>query len=325
MSTKPTTVSVITPCYNGSAFLAATLQSVLSQTQRPLEIIVVDDGSTDNSAAIAEAFGPPVRVLRQTNQGESVARNRGIAEARGTHVLFLDADDLLAPEALEHLTRALDDQSGAVALMGCAWFEEDPAAPYGVLESQRRAFFPAMIESNFAPPHSWLAPIELIRRVGGFYESLRWFEDWDMWWRVGLQNPELIPVDYVGALYRRHAGSQLATTKLADRARGHACLMERMATAFLARPDLVKLYGDQLFWSSWTALARARAQGVGWDELEDLMAALRVVVRQVSPRTARSRVAATLRLFGPRVAVWLDHVITLGRNRAESEDGRRGA
>jgi len=299
MSATPITVSVITPCYNGSAFLATTLRSVLSQTQPPLEIIVVDDGSTDDSVAIAEAFGPPVRVLRQPNQGESVARNCGIAEATGTHVLFLDADDLLAPEALEHLIRALDGRPGAVALMGCAWFEEDPAAPYSTLESRRQSFFPAIIESNFAPPHSWLAPITLIRQVGGFYEPLRWFEDWDMWWRVGLQDPELIPVDYVGALYRRHAGSQLATTKMADRTRGHACLMKRMTDAFLAQPDMVARYGDQLFWSSWTALTRARAQGVAWTELADLAGNIQRLVRQSPPALARSRLARIVSLFGP--------------------------
>ena len=79
----PVTVSIITPCYNGAPFLHATLQSALAQTHAPLEVIVVDDGSTDESAAIAEAFGTPVRVIRQANQGESVARNRALAEARG--------------------------------------------------------------------------------------------------------------------------------------------------------------------------------------------------------------------------------------------------
>jgi glycosyltransferase involved in cell wall biosynthesis len=98
--TNDISVSIITPCYNGSPYLRDTIASALGQTRPPLEVIVIDDGSTDDSAAIAESFGSPVRVIRQTNQGESVARNRGIAEARGSHLLFLDADDLIAPEAL---------------------------------------------------------------------------------------------------------------------------------------------------------------------------------------------------------------------------------
>lgn len=94
-------VSVVIPCFNGSAFIAETLESALKQTHPPLEILVVDDGSTDNSAAIAKSFGDPVRVIRQENQGESVARNRGIDEARGDWIALLDADDLWEPDKLK--------------------------------------------------------------------------------------------------------------------------------------------------------------------------------------------------------------------------------
>src|SRR4051812_28904107 len=95
--TSSITVSIITPCYNGGRFISDTIRSALGQTRPPLEMIVIDDGSTDGSANIAESFGAPVRVIRQSNHGESVARNCGISEAKGTHILFLDADDLLAP------------------------------------------------------------------------------------------------------------------------------------------------------------------------------------------------------------------------------------
>jgi glycosyltransferase involved in cell wall biosynthesis len=82
-------ISVVIPCFNGAQFLRETLESVRHQTYPAHEVIVVDDGSTDDSAAIA---GPPVRVIRQTNQGESVARNRGIDEATANWIAFLDAD-----------------------------------------------------------------------------------------------------------------------------------------------------------------------------------------------------------------------------------------
>ena len=75
-------VDLVIPCYNGAAFLKETLDSTLAQTRQPLEVILVDDGSTDDSAAIAASYGPPVRVLRQPNQGESVAMNRALAVAR---------------------------------------------------------------------------------------------------------------------------------------------------------------------------------------------------------------------------------------------------
>lgn len=94
-------VSVVIPCYNGAKYLRETLGSALAQTHAPLEVIVIDDGSTDDSAAIAESFGPPVRVIRQSNQGESVARNRGIDEATGDWIAFLDADDWWETTKLE--------------------------------------------------------------------------------------------------------------------------------------------------------------------------------------------------------------------------------
>ena len=94
-------VSAVIPCFNGEKYLRETLESAVGQTHGPVEILVVDDGSTDDSAAIAESFGPPVRVIRQENQGESVARNRGIDEAQGAWVAFLDADDVWERTKLE--------------------------------------------------------------------------------------------------------------------------------------------------------------------------------------------------------------------------------
>jgi len=109
-----TTVSVVIPCYNAAPFLRETLESVLAQTHPPLEVVVVDDGSTDDSSRIAESFGPPVRVIRQQNQGESVARNRGIAAARGEWVALLDADDVWEPRKLEMQITALSDAHNVV-------------------------------------------------------------------------------------------------------------------------------------------------------------------------------------------------------------------
>jgi glycosyltransferase involved in cell wall biosynthesis len=303
------TVSIITPCYNGSRFIEATIRSVLAQTRPPLEMLVVDDGSTDDSAARAEAFGSPIRVLRQVNQGESVARNRALAEARGSHVLFLDADDLLQPAALEHLMDGVRLRTGAVALMGCSWFSDDPSAPYDTRVPQSPAFFPAIIRSNLAPPHCWLSPVDVLRRAGGFYEDLRWYEDWDLWWRVALLGPPLVPVAYVGALYRRHAGSQLATVRLVDQMRGHATLMGRMAAAILARPDLMEAHGDVLLWSCFNALSRARGRAISWTELEPLVAALHEIVRKRPPVLQRSRLALAMRLLGVRAATTMRGVL----------------
>jgi glycosyltransferase involved in cell wall biosynthesis len=93
-------ISVVIPVYNGSKFISAALRSALNQTLRPSEIIVVDDGSTDGSADIAEAFGNPVRVIRRPHGGAGSALNVGIEESEGELLAFLDADDLWTPDKL---------------------------------------------------------------------------------------------------------------------------------------------------------------------------------------------------------------------------------
>jgi hypothetical protein len=266
------TVSIITPCYNGAPYIRRTIESALNQTVAPMEMIVIDDGSTDESASIAESFGPPVRVIRQANQGESVARNRGIAEARGSHLLFLDADDLLAPESLERLTRALVGRPRSVAIMGYAFFTDDPSVRSNVQELRVDGFFPALLE----------------------------FEDWDLWWRVALEADDLVALDpaYVGALYRQHAKSQLATTRPADRAFGHATLVGRMVTAVLARPDVLAQHGERLFWSAWAAMNHLADQGPGAQRVEQLEAGLKTLAQSGPPQVTRLKSAILTRWLG---------------------------
>jgi glycosyltransferase involved in cell wall biosynthesis len=278
------------------------------QSAPPLEIIVVDDGSTDDSAAIAATFGPPVRVIRQPNQGESVARNRGLEDALGTHVLFLDADDLLAPDALARLSAAVQATPDTVALMGCAWFRTTPSEPEKTQIFDYRSFFPDIIESNLAPVHCWLAPVDLVKAAGAFFGSLQWFEDWDMWWRVGLKGAKLVTVDYIGALYRQHQSSQLATLSSANRARGHAILIGRMAQAIADEPDLRARYGEPLFWALWTALKRARSAGVSWHELVPINEMLNRLSYEGPPRVRCTTLARTARLLGIRSAISLQQL-----------------
>jgi glycosyltransferase involved in cell wall biosynthesis len=93
-------VSCIVPVFNGERYLREALDSILSQTYRPLEVIVVDDGSTDGTEALVRLFGERIRSLQQTNQGPAAARNLGLSVAAGEFVTFLDADDLWHPEKL---------------------------------------------------------------------------------------------------------------------------------------------------------------------------------------------------------------------------------
>ena len=102
------TVSVVMAAYNYAPYISEAIESVLAQTRPPLDVIVVDDGSTDATPEVLAAFGDRIRVLRQTNQGASAARNRGIEAARGEYIAFIDADDVWKPRKLE-LQMALFD------------------------------------------------------------------------------------------------------------------------------------------------------------------------------------------------------------------------
>ena len=110
-------VSAVIPVRNGEAFLTEALESTQTQTWKELEVIVVDDGSTDQSAAIADAF-PGVRLLRQPASGQAVARNRGVAASRGALLAFLDADDVWPPRKLEIQAGYLRDRPDVGAVLG---------------------------------------------------------------------------------------------------------------------------------------------------------------------------------------------------------------
>ena len=118
MLAGPTRISAVIPAYNAAQFVGEAIASCLHQTVPPVEIIVVDDGSTDETAEIAASFGSLVRVVSQLNAGEGAARNRGISESAGEWVAFLDADDLWEPTKLEQQLSAVQ-ATGAIASHTC--------------------------------------------------------------------------------------------------------------------------------------------------------------------------------------------------------------
>jgi glycosyltransferase involved in cell wall biosynthesis len=141
-------VSFIVPAFNAEKFLVAALQSILSQSGAALDVIVIDDGSTDHTAEIAAGFDARVRVVRQENAGPAVSRNRGLAAARGEFIAFLDADDLCAEDKLKKqlLAFAQDPALGICAahvqnFRGGGLPEGDPVPGYGTEMLIRREVF----------------------------------------------------------------------------------------------------------------------------------------------------------------------------------------
>lgn len=114
-------VSVVIPAFNAAGFLTEAIESLLAQTVQPAEIVVVDDGSTDNTASVLGRFGPPVVVVRQENRGETASRNRGMEIASHRFLAFLDADDVAAPTRLERQLATLGAAPGAAACFTGYW------------------------------------------------------------------------------------------------------------------------------------------------------------------------------------------------------------
>jgi glycosyltransferase involved in cell wall biosynthesis len=186
--------SLIIPTFNHARFLGAAIDSALTQTLGAVDVIVVDDGSTDETPAVLERYAGRVRVLRQPNRGLSAARNAGLAAARGTFVAFLDADDIMAPTKLAAQLAVLE-RSPAIGWTYCDVLMETVATGATTRASERFGYaaraldgwlFPELIHGNFIPAIAPLVRRTALETAGGFDERLTALEDWDMWLRLSL-------------------------------------------------------------------------------------------------------------------------------------------
>lgn len=179
-------VSVVMPAYNAEGTIGAAVASVLWQTYRDFELIVVDDGSTDKTPEIASVQDGAVKLVRQENLGVAAARNRGIAEAGGELIAFCDSDDVLLESHLLELVAAFD-RHGDIVTSNSWWL-----LPGGIDPARRRynGRFPppgdqrrAILEQNFVSPLS-IFPRLLVDEIGPFRAERLSAEDWDFWLRA---------------------------------------------------------------------------------------------------------------------------------------------
>jgi len=187
-------VSILIPCYNAAAWLAATLESALAQTWPAKEIILIDDGSTDGSFDLARGYeARGVRVVTQANAGASAARNHALRLARGDYLQFLDADDLLSAGKIgAQLALLAQRPAGAVAT--CAWgrFRVDPAEANFSDDTVFRDFAPldflilAGETGAMMHPSAWLVPRVVADSAGPWNESLTLNDDGEYFARVAL-------------------------------------------------------------------------------------------------------------------------------------------
>jgi glycosyltransferase involved in cell wall biosynthesis len=208
----PDLVSVVIPVHNAETYLNAALESVFAQTYSPIEVIAVDDGSQDRSVDILRRYSDRVVLVRQPNRGAAAARNRGVQEARGKWIAFLDADDLWSPSKLQRQLDVRGDRR---------WCYTDSIFVGGVNHGRRDSEFnrkydgrvlERLVCNNFLCTSSVLIQREVYLNAGGFSENLRYVEDWGLWIRLASVH-EIAYVDEPLVKYRIHSSSASRITR----------------------------------------------------------------------------------------------------------------
>ncbi len=201
-------VSIIIPFFSAGRTLGATIESALAQHEVAPEIVAIDDGSTDNSLAIARSFDPGIRILAGPNQGVSAARNRGIAETAGDWLVFLDSDDLLLPGTLrKRLDRA---EAAGADVVACDWQEiidQDGKFDPGPTKSLDMTALAADPEIACAT-HVWASTAALmyrrtlVDRIGGFRDDLPVIQDARFLFDAAFSGARFAHSAHIGAQYR---------------------------------------------------------------------------------------------------------------------------
>ena len=204
-------VSVVIPAFNAEKYIDKTLQSVLKQTFQDFEIVVVDDGSTDNTRVILERYSERVICLSNDHRGPANSRNRGLDAARGSLIAFLDADDLWLPQKLQRqVSVARQNQECGLITCDAQVFDER-----GILAHSSKARQPIangdvlrqLLSSNWVGTSCAMVPKKCFAKVGNFDEEpFRWGEDWIMWLKIAAEYPVHF-IDQVLVQYRVHPKS----------------------------------------------------------------------------------------------------------------------
>jgi glycosyltransferase involved in cell wall biosynthesis len=208
-STAPR-VTVVIAAYNAEKFIQETLDSVAAQSLENIELIVVDDGSTDSTAKILRAFADRrLLVLRQDNKGVSAARNAGLAVARAPYVFFLDADDILLPDSLLGMVTTLDQMPQRVACFAQHIRIAEDGSALSTRSDLRWKLFPAgdtlrhLVAKNFIVCGAICIRTAAARAVRGFNPALKLGEDWEFWCRLAVLGDFAAMPDHIALKYRQ--------------------------------------------------------------------------------------------------------------------------
>lgn len=205
-------VSVIIPSYNQANFVKSAIESVLNQSYRQIEIIVVNDGSTDNTLDVIKKITTKekISIVTTRNRGLAAARNTGLEQAAGNFVAFLDSDDLYLPHKLSlHIDFLLSHPDIDISYSETRYFNNKPEDAFSIGKRPQIEGdpFSKLIRGNFIPSNAFVVKTDMIRKIGGYDPSLRAHEDWDMLLRLSLSGAQFGYINAVTNLVRIHASN----------------------------------------------------------------------------------------------------------------------
>ncbi len=216
--TNEALVSVIIPIYNRQNLIKQTIQSVLDQTtNHPIEIIVIDDGSTDSSYNIVSEIKDeriPIRLFKQKNMGVSAARNRGIIESNGAYIQFLDSDDIIAPDKFKlQISKFENNPKAELCTSSAAHFHNsihNIQKKFQGSNVSHENILPAFINSCQWPIHAPLYRKSAIKEIGNWNEQLTCLEDWEYGCRAGTSQLHVVYCKQILAFIREHDAERLS-------------------------------------------------------------------------------------------------------------------
>lgn len=244
-------VSVIIPCFNAEQWLHEAIESCLKQTYPHLEIIIIDDGSTDKSLDVIQSYGDRVIWESQSNQGGCAARNRGFVLSRGDYIQYLDADDYILPEKIKKQVDGLAKIEADV-IYGDWRYQKHLADGTSFLGEINRCGPKTDFLESLLSDNAWIAPMALlftrdaVIRSGGWDESLKTGQDRDFFISVAMNGSRFYYQSDCDSIYRRYGNVTVSTSSKQRWREGHFMLMEKAETKLAQSGQLSQHYRQVL-------------------------------------------------------------------------------
>ncbi|WP_257666572.1 glycosyltransferase family 2 protein [Parapedobacter tibetensis] len=206
-------VSVIIPSYNRGYLITKTLESVRHQTYKNIEIIVIDDGSTDNSKEVISAYisrngnNSDIKYIQQRNSGAPAARNNGLNSAKGDYIVFFDSDDLMLPDRIEKQSRRMVAENSDCC--ACGFYYNNVGGRSYIPPVLNRPAIALNIDTKlFGSTQSWMFKKEIVQSVGAYDVDLLCKQDWDLTFRVLAKGPKVSVVQEALSIFVSHEGEE---------------------------------------------------------------------------------------------------------------------